>query len=90
MPVVKPIGVRTFGGYKPRPLLPTGNISEAENISLTSLRSDLQQKQDSKGGRDSPSLLWAEMASAETPARSRHCRAVPADPEGSKAVETLL
>lgn len=48
-------------------MLPTGNISGAESVCFSSLGSDLQQKQDPKGGRDYSSLLWAETASAEIP-----------------------
>lgn len=60
-------------------MLPTANVSEAENISFSSLRSDLQQK-----------LLWAEIASAETLSHCRYCCPVEtADPEGYQAVQTL-
>lgn len=45
----------------------TGNISEAESISFSSLGSDLQQKQDPKGERDYSLFLWAETAGAEIP-----------------------
>lgn len=81
-----PTGAGTFGGYKPRPMLPTGNISEADNVSFSSLGSDLQQKQDPEGERDYSLLLWAETASAEIPSAAgsaardpklcRHCSGV--------------
>lgn len=82
-----------LGGYKPRPMLPPGNIPEAENISFSSLRSDLQQKQDPKEERNYPSLLWAGVASAETPPAAGTATlhpTVPTGPGRSKAVQTLL
>lgn len=61
-------------------MLPTGNISEAESVSFTSLGSDLQQKQDPEGERDYSLLLWAETARAEIPSAAGSAARDPKDP----------
>lgn len=64
-------------------MLPTGNISEAESISFSSLTSDLQQKQDPKGGL--VSAARAETTSAEIPSAAGYAARDP-NPSTHRAV----